>query len=421
MSLPALTESRALRLAVLVALYLAQGLPWGFCSVGYVVLMTDAGLSSTQVGDAMAVALLPWGLKVFWGPLLDAWPPRLAARFGRRRPFVVVAQAIMALSLLALLPLEPAAQLPIVSAVLFVHNLFASMQDVAVDALAVDVLRDDERGRANAFMWAAKSAGVAIGGGGGALAAKAWGWSTLFVLLALAIGAIMALPLLVRERPVGEAPPDAGRKPGIFDRGVLATTLRARTMWAGVLLSVVAPVGYLMLAVAWTRFLRADLALSEERIAFATGVVENWSGVAGALVGGLLADRFGGRRVLVAILLSIAAAQAAFALSPSLWASWAFVLGFVVVWNASIGAFNAACNGLLMSMANPRIGATHFALYMALYNFVYSGSSSVGGRVVEANGMAGAMLIGAALLVFGIVVVPLADPRRAAKDYGLTA
>jgi len=40
-----------------------------------------------------------------------------------------------------------------------VHNAFAATQDVAIDALAVDVLRQDERGLANGFMFAGASIG----------------------------------------------------------------------------------------------------------------------------------------------------------------------------------------------------------------------------------------------------------------------
>lgn len=413
-----LSDSKALRLVVLVALYLAQGLPWGFCSVGYVVLMTDAGFSATETGQAMGLAILPWGLKVFWGPLLDAWPPRFGARWGRRRPFIVLAQAGMALTLLALVPLDVKSQLSIVAWIVLVHNVFASMQDVAVDGLAVDVLRDDERGRANAFMWAAKVGGVAIGGGGGALVAKHAGWSALFVVLAVVILAIMALPLLFRERPAGEVVVTT-KRPGIFDPATLLRTVKARTTWIAFALTALPPLGYLLMAVAFTRFLRADLQLSDERIAFLTGVVENVAGVAGALVGGLLADRFGPRKAIAGALIAIAAAQVAFGAGTAAWSTYVFVVGFVVVWNAAIGAFNAACNGTLMGMSNPRIGATHFALYMALYNMVYSRASAAGGALVDEHGFATMMAVGGVLILVATPIVLLVDVHRARADYGV--
>jgi hypothetical protein len=117
----------------------------------------------------------------------------------------------------------------------------------------------------------------------------------------------------------------------------------------------------------------------------------------------------------------IAAAQLLFAASPAAWATYAFVVAFVVAWNAAIGSFNAACNGALMAMSNPRVGATHFALYMALYNTVYSRSSAKGGELVDAHGFATVMLLGAGLLIAALPIVWFADVRRARGDYGVDA
>jgi PAT family beta-lactamase induction signal transducer AmpG len=132
-----LVTSRLTRLVVLAALYFAQGIPWGFISVGYVVFLTDQGASNTAVGSALALAYLPWSFKWLVGPFIDRFPSRL---FGRRRPYIVVAQFLMGLTILALIAIDPARHLGWVSVALFAHNTFAAIQDVATDALAIDVL-----------------------------------------------------------------------------------------------------------------------------------------------------------------------------------------------------------------------------------------------------------------------------------------
>ena len=48
--------------------------------------------------------------------------------------------------------------------IIAIHNVFASLQDVSVDALAVDLLPEKERGKANGFMRAASYLGSIIGG-----------------------------------------------------------------------------------------------------------------------------------------------------------------------------------------------------------------------------------------------------------------
>ena len=102
--MPALSESRPLRLFVLSALYLAQGLPWGFISVSYVVFLTDLGLDNDAIGSALALAYLPWSFKLVAGPFLDRIP---VGRFGRRRPVIIVAELLMGATLLLLLGVDP--------------------------------------------------------------------------------------------------------------------------------------------------------------------------------------------------------------------------------------------------------------------------------------------------------------------------
>lgn len=170
---PTLVESRWARTLLFPALYFAQGVPWGFVSVGYVVMLTDLGLDDATIGALLGLAYLPWSFKFVAGPVLDRIP---MLRIGRRRPVVMLAEFVMGGSLLGLLFVDPARDVTLTSAILFVHNACAALQDVAVDALAVDVLPEDERGRANSYMWAAKSAGIMIGGSFGTLVAWVGPW-----------------------------------------------------------------------------------------------------------------------------------------------------------------------------------------------------------------------------------------------------
>ncbi len=464
-----LSEDRNLRLFTFTVLYFAQGIPWGFISVGYVVLLADLGLDNTAVGAAMGLAYLPWSFKVLWGPLLDAVPP---LRIGRRRPFIVLAEILMALTLLALLPLDPTAQLGMVSFLLFLHNTFASLQDVAVDALAVDLLEESERGRANAMMWAGKAAGVALGGGGGTVLAKYAGWSALFVAMAIAVGLVALVPLLVRERPItpsdrkvdarllrlvwflipfaavgvvlyglsiveaqlGDHPlaplvsiaqPFAAVLGAIaawplVDRkgfGELRRSFSFSTPWWGLAAGMLMPVGYALVASPLMRMIRADLMLSEERIGFLSGVVEPLTGVLGALVGGVLADWLGGRRAIGGCMGGLAACLALFALTESYWPSYAFLIGWTMAQTFVLYGYNAASLGVFMGLANPRVGATHFAVYMAATNLTYAWTAPLGGVIADAWGFPWLFTLAAVLQFAAIALVVPLDTRRAAAHY----
>lgn len=465
--MPTLAESRAWRLVTFAALYFAQGVPWGFISVGYVVMLTDLGLDNTAIGVAAGLAYLPWSFKILWGPLLDAVPPLTV---GRRRPFVLLAQALMALSILALGWIDPRTSLTAAAALLFLHNTCASLQDVAVDALAVDLLQEDERGRANALMWAGKSLGVALGGGGGTLVAKHLGWSALFVGMAAVIAAIALLPLLLRERPpspedrpvdrrllglgwfllpfgavaavmfglselegrlaehwLGPLIPIAQPFAAVF--GALAAwplvdregfrRLRASfsfpTPWWAVAAAVLTPAGFALVGTPMSRLIRADLQFSEERIATLSGLVDPVSGVVGALIGGLLTDRLGPRVSLALTMTALAACLAAFGLTPHLWPSFVYVAAWTAVATAIFNAYNTTTLGLYMSLSNPRIGATHFAVYMAATNLTYAWTSPMGGVIADRYGYVALFASGAAMM---LAALPLVRPLDAARVRG---
>lgn len=467
---PALSESRALRLFTFSALYVAQGLPWGFITVSYVVLLADLGLDNAEVGAAVGLAYLPWAFKVVWGPLLDAVPP---LRIGRRRPFIIGSELLMGATLLALMWVDPRESLATVTLLLFLNNTFAALQDVAVDALAVDLLHEDERGTANSLMWAGKYLGIVAGGGGGTLLAKHLGWNALLLTMAIAVWAIMLLPLLLRERP--RQPDDRRVDLGLLrllwflipvslvgllmyalsevearhaeESWVAAVTvgkpfaavavalaawplvdrdgfraLRASfsfsVPWWGVLAALLTPAGYAMVTGIFTRIQRADLGLSEEQIATLSGVVEPIAGVVGALLGGVLADRLGVRRSIGGAMVALAGCLALWGLSPSLWTSWSFLLVWSAAFTGLTSAYNAATLGLFMSLANPRISATHFAIYVAATNVTYAWTAPLGGIVADEAGYTALFVAAAALQIVTIVLLWPLDTRRAARVYG---
>ena len=72
----------------------------------------------------------------------------------------------MALTLLAAMPIDFAARLQLFTIVILAHNCFSAVQDVAIDALAVSVVPQRERGLANGVMFAGAYAGNGIGGAG---------------------------------------------------------------------------------------------------------------------------------------------------------------------------------------------------------------------------------------------------------------
>ena len=195
----ALTESKMRRYVSLCVLYVAQGLPSGFANVAFVAFLVTNGIAVEQIAILFATVYLPWTFKFIWGPVIDMvrFP-----QFGVRRPWILFAETGMIISLATLLFVpDLVASIQLVTILLFIHNLFSSLQDVSVDALAVDILEPDEVATVNGLMFAAKRGGIIFGGAILGMMVVPFGIkSAIMVQLPLLI-LIMMLPLFLRERP----------------------------------------------------------------------------------------------------------------------------------------------------------------------------------------------------------------------------
>ena len=194
-----LSENQFRRYVSLSILYTAQGLPQGFTYVAFPAFLAVNDVSPVDIAALWAAIALPWTFKFVWGPMVDGIQ---APSYGRRRPWILFAQTGMVVTLGALLFVSNLAEsIQLVTLLLFVHNLFSSLQDVGVDALAVDVLQPDEVAKANGFMFAAKRAGYILGGAILGIMATKFGIKSAVIIQLPLLILIMALPLFLRERP----------------------------------------------------------------------------------------------------------------------------------------------------------------------------------------------------------------------------
>lgn len=186
------------------ALYLVQGLPFGFFLFTYPLILRAQGLSLTKI-TFLSVVNLPWLVKFLWAPLVDRyhWP-----RLGRRTSWILPMQIGLAVSLALTGWFSDRLDVNGLILALLVVNFFAATQDIAVDGLAVDQLSPAERGHGNAIQSASYKIGMLGGGFGLTLVLQAVGPEGCFYLMAACVVAVMPVMLLIqgdREVP-GEAP-----------------------------------------------------------------------------------------------------------------------------------------------------------------------------------------------------------------------
>jgi len=154
--------------------------------------------TAIAVGQARGVALLAAaqaGLRVHEYTPLQV--KGAVAGYGRAGKEQV---QLMAATLLSTMFLTLPQQLGLFTAILLVHNSFGAMQDVAIDALAVNTLHEDERGLANGLMFCGASIGQLIGGSGVLFMAPYTGFQPTFFFVAgsiLVVTVLVVLPLRI--------------------------------------------------------------------------------------------------------------------------------------------------------------------------------------------------------------------------------
>ena len=195
----ALSEHRNLRFVMLFLLYVSQGLPFGLIDFALPAWLAQNGASAAAIGGVLAMIILPWTFKLGYAFIMDRYA---FLAMGRRRPWIIVGQAGLVAALVAMAFANPGVQqIGVITALAFAMGLASAFQDVAVDGLAVDILPADEIERVNGFMFGGQAIGVATGTAASGYLIAYHGLPAAVLALAAIIAVILALVLIVRERP----------------------------------------------------------------------------------------------------------------------------------------------------------------------------------------------------------------------------
>lgn len=170
---------------LLFSLYWAQGLPVGFMTHALPVILRAQGVSLTQIGG-FGLLMAPWAMKVLWAPWVDRYGLSV---FGHYRSWIIPCQllTVAILIVLSFLPIqalnEPMYLLGFFIALLLMNGIGAT-QDVATDALAVNILKGEQQHWGNMFQVVGSRLGFIVGGGAILWALDSLTWQTTFLVLA---------------------------------------------------------------------------------------------------------------------------------------------------------------------------------------------------------------------------------------------
>jgi PAT family beta-lactamase induction signal transducer AmpG len=406
--------SRSRKITLLIALYFAQGLPFGFFTIVLPATLRQAGLSLKTIGLVSVLLTLPWLLKFLWAPFVD--------HRGTRRTWLLTLQlsALVVAAVITQLPLDSSYMLLFIVA--FTFNVIAATQDIATDGLAVRMLDARELGLANGIQVGAYRIGMMFGGG---LLLKVFDltdWTVTFVGMAVLIAITMIPVLAMRE------PPSAASEAHPRTTELLFGWLR-RLLTPGVLLLAALIFCYRfgdqLLTTLLVPFL-IDRGLGLSGISLLKGWVGNAMSIVGALLGGWLAFSTSRRN---ALLISGVGQVASFMVyvAIALGAGGVGLLWIATIAEGVLGTMaTVALFALMMDAAEPEHAGTDYTLLACVVLVVGMIANFCGAAIADAFGYATAFTTGAVLALIGcLALVRVLDrnpisPRVAAAWRGVS-
>ena len=434
-----LSTQRSQRIPTLCALYFAQGVPWGFMLTTLVNYLSENGLSTEDAGVLTSVIILPWTFKLIWAPLLDTVTYR---PMGRRRPWIIVAQLCMALTLLGILAVEPymfgsdmniAKSYMMLYWMFFIHNVFQSIQDVCTDALAVDILPESERGVTNGLMWGAKIVGKLVGTIVFAIVLDEYGLQqAIWLQFAILVG-VMMFPIFLVERDGEKRMPwSKGEAQGGSDelsnsRSVvlvlkdLKQGFGLQSTVAFVVLIVVSLIGWGVMEVVLKTVCNQELGWSSRDTSTIMGLGVYPEAIL-ALSAGWIGDLVGRRKMMTLGLLGYGGISIAFGLAYESWGMDIEIFGtmhydwivatYTVVYPALLAIFVVNFLAHAMQLSWTKSSATMFTIYMTLSNVGHAVGNYRAGEIEEIFGIHGAFIASGILTALSAFLILLCGVKQ---------
>lgn len=373
-----LAQNRPLRYATFLYLYIMQGIPSGFALTAVTNYLTAEGLDARAIGTFGAMVGLPWGVKFVWGPLVDRFQQ---SAMGRRRPWVLLAQTMAFLASLGILFVDnPVVNFDVLMWAFMLHGVFASLQDVSVDAMAITVVPTVERGRANAFMKGGMVTGQAIGAAGLAYLIRDVGFHTAALIQSSVLLSLTVVTFFIREQP-DDALWSLRAKVAQLHSSVVILTMpfgvllcqigralmvrRSLILFGAIALVFISE--RLFQRVYFFELIR-NLGWTDTSVSVLSGTYGTVIAVGLALAGGWLSDRFGAQRILVAVAFGMGLLHVGFSLAAPLWANTGVATVAVIIRQTLEPVFSIAALPVLMGLCRRGIEGAQFAIYMAISN-----------------------------------------------------
>jgi PAT family beta-lactamase induction signal transducer AmpG len=398
--LETLSLYRERRVLTLLFLGFSSGLPLLLVFGTLSFWLREAGIDRSTIGFISWVALA-YGVKWVWAPFIDWLPlPFLTRRMGRRRAWLLTAQAVVAFSLAGMAVTDPTRHLEHLVFFAMLAAFSSATQDIVIDAYRIESAPQRlQAAMASTYMIGYRVAMITAGAGALWIAAffdpseltyEQLPWYMAYNAMAGLMGIGLFTTLLIHEPEASLSAQKAARETAaalrrrtLHDRWGWAERL-GQWVWRAVicpfidfirrygwhallLLALIATyrISDIVLGVIANVFYE-DMGFTKMEVANVTKLFGLGATLIGALLGGGLVGRFGVMPILFVGALLAAATNLLFALLATLGHDVPMLTAVVAMDNLSGGLATAAFVAYLSGLTNVAYSATQYALFSSL-------------------------------------------------------
>lgn len=187
------------KIGVMLVFGFAAGLPYALLLGTLYAWLSQAQVDLETMGVFSLIGLF-YAFKFLWSPVIDRTPMPLLARFGRRKSWLIPAQALLGVVLVALSTLDPQRALGWFSLLAGIGAFASATQDITIDAWRVDVA--DEVATldilSTVYQFGYRIAAL-VGGALALIAAARIGWPGVYASMGAIMLAILAVTVFAPD------------------------------------------------------------------------------------------------------------------------------------------------------------------------------------------------------------------------------
>ncbi|WP_249403524.1 AmpG family muropeptide MFS transporter [Sphingomonas sp. CFBP 13720] len=186
---------------VMLAFGFAAGLPYTLLLGTLNAWLGEAKINLATIGLLSWIGLV-YAFKFLWSPLVDRMRLPLLDRFGRRRSWLLLCQAALAATFLALSATDPAIGIGWFALVAVIGAFAAATQDVVIDAWRIDVADDRATlGILSSIYQLGYRTAALVGGALALVLAARISWPMVYAIMGGVMAAMLIVTLLAPDTP----------------------------------------------------------------------------------------------------------------------------------------------------------------------------------------------------------------------------